>query len=931
MLITSDKSIYNPQLNPQKTNLLNQQLNAFNLKMTPIKRAWAQAVMHYNQTSKQAYINRFVAYPEKDGRRTATGVEYTNRTNEDRYGPYTVIPIEKNKVDSYLREYQTRDYACNTKSIARDEDKFLVQYLQDQVFNTPEFRNANVSAFKDALLKKVGFLRPRLYDLSETQSQVTFSKDKKGNRKINYGTQVKSGKKGLTIEYVDVENVYVDPYAKDNQEVFISTPMTDIELIKLYPMMANYLRFDSSANSLIQFEKDMTDKYVADENSFSRVAKSQEALKNIHNLVKEELKNPDIGISNIKDIAENPDGTVCEYIKPQWLSNYRTGERFSEWYWRPEQIMDFTRNTSKPIPPGASTNLNPQGEGFSFLGESEQSFNMIWDNMYFGAAYNDAGTEYSYRSRTYRVNEYYNLPENRYVLYIDNYVLFDGLMFERVKEFPLQPIYFDKTDGDGLFGRSINDSLYATQIEANERATKGRIAVDISSTNFLQVNTDLLENPNEPIQADILTFIRTKNTITGEQATQPAIQQIGFQNQSLQLSLDMEKKWEGVAEQMFPTTDQINSQLSKEEREGMIRSRAMIPNYFLKLNAEQLSIFAYKVFAAKLLELEYFNSTEMPITLAPSKVRALIIRPNEEDIKMAKKQIMDQLTQVNQAMIQKEVIMLQQDPDFKNQLAQFTQERSKFYAQTIQSEKGQDIAKNQENGAEALQQEANKNLQQDMDGFTSQKAQEKVKPMIDENMYLSIEQLGNYLSQQKLFTFSFKETKEETQRNLSNLLGTLGQLPLSGYTIDYNQFMKEILVAHGFNPDIRMKEVAEPSQLAAMQSTKYTVYLDGQKNPMMADALLETKFGLTAEQLQFNPNSPTLQGLQAVKDIETNSETQLQNAKASAQSQSKLAITAFQKHADSISTAQQQQAEATNQANEDTNPSGNPNFNPMKD
>ncbi len=91
MLITSS-NIFSPKYDPAKVDILCRQMSQINLRMTPIKRRWAQSVMHYNQTSKQAFVHRFVKLPMKSGRRTADGdMGEDYRTAEELKGPYTTL------------------------------------------------------------------------------------------------------------------------------------------------------------------------------------------------------------------------------------------------------------------------------------------------------------------------------------------------------------------------------------------------------------------------------------------------------------------------------------------------------------------------------------------------------------------------------------------------------------------------------------------------------------------------------------------------------------------------------------------------------------------------------------------------------------------------------------------------------------------------
>ena len=484
-------------------------------------------------------------------------------------------------------------------------------------------------------------------------------------------------------------------------------------------------------------------------------------------------------------------------------------------------------------------------------------------------------------------------------------------MLEPFKSCPLQPIYFDHNENDGFFGRSINDHLHAIQIEANEKETLTKLSAEMAMVTFLEVNSDRLESPNDPIEADLLTIIRTKNTQDGENPTGPAIQQVGIQNQGLQVTTELAQKWSALAEQMFPSTSQLNLQMPKEEREYTIRSRALVPDSFLKLNAEQLSKFAYNAFASKLFELRYFDKSELAVEIAPSKVRALVIRADEQQVTLAKQQIGLILQQVYQKQLEQATGSLLQNPNFQKQLEQYKQQQIQSYSQKLNNPEVASQIKNAGDTSK-LQEFLIAQVEKDVETFTKQQASQLVPPIDDENMYISMEDINNILSAEKQFLFSFKETKEEVQKNITNLLSIVAQLPLMGYTFDYNKFAKEIVINHGFNPDVVLKEVGKPSELQGMASSKYTYYFDGQKIPAMTEALLKKTQGIDPEQLRLNPDSPALQNLQAVQDIMTNSAISIQTRKQAQQGQNKLAQEGFKATANSIVDNNQPQLTETN-------------------
>ncbi len=842
MLITSDTKIFKPVYKPELTTKLEQVLTNLNLKMTSNKRRWANAVMNYNLTSRQAFEHRFVAYPSEDGRQTSDGRENDDITGEEEKGSYVCIPIVKAKRDQYRFEFQDREFFCDVKSYAYENAKYLVQGILNESFETSSFRKALDSAFCDALDKQVGYLRPRLYDVKQNLNDVLINQEGKKETRYNRNQPVK---KGLVIEHVDTENVFVDPEAKNPKEIIISTQYTDLELIYLFPQLFDFIDLQIYGEAEIVKQK---------------------------NEVEKEAKN--------------------NKIKPFWLHNWKIGEQFTEWYFKPEMLLDFTRgyqfnsfgSNYKLVGPTDPSSADFTQNGFGLRGNIEY-FNNLWDGLYFGDYYNTLGESWARRNRLFRLNEYYNIAQNRYIMWIDSYVLYDGPMFEPYKELPIATIYFDHNQSNGWFGKSVNDHLHLLQTEANISANLSKQALEMSSVNIVEVDVSRLMQENKPIKAQSLTFVPIRNLDSDQR---PAINQIGFQNQALALYPEQEKKWFNLAEQLMPSTEPIFNQLPKEERDQTIRARSMRPNFFLKYNADQLTDLAYKVFLARLKEMEMAKNSEFIITLSQSRRVGIVVRETENDIIIAKKQVTDILRFQRQQAVLNAQQQLLQDPAFQQQLQRFQLQKQAEFQQLLQNPDVNKTLSSEPKKKNSLLTSQQQLITQEISNYIQQSAEQLVPPAVDENIYLNLEQLGNLQKAQKEFNFSFRKTKDEIQRDITEFLGVISQVPLTAQAINYKTFADTLAIHYGFNPDIIMQDVPPPNELVGLQNSRFTNYIDWQTNFPYGEALAKKVYNIKENDVKFDQNSVSLQAQTAIKQMETAFEAELVNVKSAGQAKNKV-------------------------------------------
>ena len=795
MLVTSDKEIFKPKKDQETVNRLEEILTTFNLRMTPYKHSWATSVMHYNLVSKAAYRTRFELKETEDGRKDAEGYIGDFYTEESIRGPYKVSSMVKKKVDNYFTEYSSREFDCEVKSIGSEKYRPLVKYLQKTSFDEVNFRKANSRAFFDALLKGVGYIRPRLYDITSD------NRESKLPNKIQKINNIKSSKRGFQIEYTDAEDVYFDPSIRDNKEMIISTPMSQLELLSKVPQMEKLIiRNDISRDDCY---KQFSNKKQNDKNNTS--------------------------------------------YNRFYLANYKLGENLSLWYNNTDtSLVDLYKGKTDNKRPHATNN------------PKILTFDAFWDNIYGGSYFSQTGENEFNTGNKYRFNEYYNIAENIYIVWIGDYVLYNGPILEFSDALPVCPIYFDDSAKHGLIGRSVNDHLNALQIDTSQQSTDNKHSMAISSSSLLLLDQSRIDGGDGKLKIDKITPISINTTLQdGTPDNSPIVQQVPLNINGLDLNIKSEMDMIAEAEQLFPNTEPIFAQQQQMDREKTIRARMLRVDNFLKLNALNLSEYAYRVLYAKLVSLLYLQEDDTILSNNADRSINIIVRESLREIIEAKQMVAQMLQEDYELRVQKKAEQLTQDEGFMASIANAAQ------AKASQLSAERDVILSDENiPAEAKNQSAIANaeakiLQNLQNEMLIGSAKEQTEILQDENMYVNLSDLQNIFNMKKDFQFSFLKTKDEQKREIQEFLSVISSIPLAGQAIDYSHLLKEIVVSYGFSPDTVYKEVGTPDQLQSAANTRATIYYDAQRLPSFAQKYAEKGYGIslntTQESIQSNP------------------------------------------------------------------------------
>lgn len=864
--------------NTEISTELVQRRDYLNSKMIPFKKKWANGVMLYNRVSKEALYHRYTAEPDRLGKQTSDGNQ-SSRTGEDREGKYVCSPLIQQKVDQIKEEYCARTFNCTVKSLAHQEHNYLIQYLEDEVFKSTNFEKAHHSAFEDAIVKGTGFLRTRLYDLKEEQEELVWKTNKKGRKTFTTKKSEISTRKGLEAEYVNIEDVIIDPTANDPQECFICSHLDIFEAKRLFPQL-KHLLYDPFSDRLEETEK-----------SFDK--------------------------KKLEKIRENG------YILPEVLPYYKVGEFLVETYKQP----DYYENLKEQGTYSASQYTEPNKgihHGFEEYTENNEwfsgvnnydSFNGVWGDYYFGSKFNSINS-LVYQDK-YLLTEYYCWEgQSRYIIMLGGYIIYDGPMIEPFKEMPITPIYFNFKKGNGILGKSLSDKAYDSIIELNETETKYKVAINMSSAIMLGVDESQLEDSEEPIEVKPLTTISFRNNFNAQNPTRP-IEQIPIQNPGIQLQGTRLNQLKMEIENLYPDLKNITSQLPKEEIEKIYYSRDLKLNLILKTNANQLSEFAHKVFLNKLKELEYFEDEGKPFVLPPSdsqprRQRAIFVKQTEKEIEAVFRQVQTIISSQYEEEVMMNAKKLQQDPQTQQEVMAIQQEGKQKLQQAIQIKMKQD-GELDPNIVSQLE----KGLQQDVlarvESYLMQKAKQMTPMPIDENMYLSYNEILSLKGTADIL-FQFNKTKQEIQKDMAEFVNFVNSNQLTQVSVNMTDVARQLAVAYDINPAVVTPQGLDPLQTLQSVNTKVNVYYDSAKNPTFFDKFNETYYKIS---------SSTMDDMTSVEKMKTEEIIKRESAKVANEGKSSL----LQKSYDQTSQLQMQGLEgnpntAPNDGNTPQEPQG---------
>ena len=770
MLITSDEKIFNPVYNPEFTNKLRGYRDTLVNKMTPIKLEWVRNVLNYNQLSKEAFAYRFTKKNIKGVQQVGQGCD---KTDEELYGqPYFVSEIGKKKVDQFNQDFCARDYTCKVQSTAYPKQVPIIQSLLNNVLDRSNFQVSLQSAFFDATIKKVGYLRSRIYKSTKT----TYLKDSNGNYKDLI-------KQGIQVEYVNVEDVVVDISNPTPNDCFICTPYSASELNGLIPQLKPYL-----------------------EEMYLGMAQTHERDTEIKPIIKERLKYYKLGealvqVYNSPDLIKNIPVTdeIEKEIRDAIGKNYGFGQ----------STFDSISN-SIVILNGSNDNINTYNPMYSYLNNHKYLLNEYfnWETgqyvvfigdyvLYSGAMFGDIidcplGKIYFQHKQqqgwfgtAVNDNVWRNLTEldiminkNRAsieearlkIIQIDNDLLeTDGSSMKVEGGFNYLSVKSTNASGDPRTTNPIQQIPISDPLLASYGAMEQSLLAKIESIypDTANLNAQL---PKEAVQDMIYSRDRLTNSIL-----KTNIHQLSFFAYNLFVSIISSMTLLSVGEIVVYTAG--NSKVGLVIRDKQAD---------LEMAKQQVGVSLRNDYMTKLDGLkEQVRLSDKYKEVAKQTIDKTISDINNENMKV---------------MADNNIIPTEEETAKLNEIAGAKVQDN---LNELETQMAQQLAEKQ--------------------GLV---------PQEDNNWYFTHSILSNMVNVYQDWKFDFSKSKMEQQQSLVQFLSSISQLPLAGHQIDYKTFMEDLCILNGFNPETISREIQTASQIQGSINTRFQYYNDFVKDPI---------------------------------------------------------------------------------------------------
>jgi uncharacterized membrane-anchored protein YjiN (DUF445 family) len=738
----------------QLTAALNIQLSRINESMMPLKKKWAESYMNYNLVTVASYDWRFKQY-EKVGQKKADNKDSKDEfyTKEQKYGKYIVSTLARQKCDQYIQEYTSRDTTVSSKYTQQATSEYLSKKMT-QLFSSSAFNGAKAKAISDAVVKGTGVVRNR----------VRMSKK---NKAIH------------SIEYVDIEDVYIDPCTSHVNEMFISTPYTDLDIIRMLPDLEKYLpNLYQNDPTLVRID-------------------SQKSKK--------------------------------ELLQQQDLHLYRIGERMIDIH----EIYDSNRVMGAAIGKPCLVNISDRWYTPSFLNDI---------NTYYGN-YNKYNGKYRINEYYKLVGKpRYIMYVGQYILldldYIPEGTMEDILCFFYASKLPKDTVFgkslieLIKTDFDylnfvetkikiGIQEATATILMLNDKFLSNEH--KGK-PIELEEITTVHIDTSTL-SPNE----------------SGGGIGMP-IQLLNIVNPNLPVLMNERQSRLNTINLILPSTSQLNAQFDKEQSALAYHSRDSDINHFLLANATSLSQFSHTV-AICIINNLLSQGDNIVQDQKEGNPKLLIVRQTQNEIESAKQMIAELYSQRYMEQVEQLKTKIQESQEFQQKAGELSTNlgqlaQQKYSEAEPEMQKSIPFGAQQEQ-ARNFEQKVNEDTYTEIENLLNQFLQEAItksglKPMNDNNIYMAVDEMLDEIEEkQLLFEFKFDKSKEEIRKNIIDILSIPKIFPTAQLAIKANVLLSAYLATYGMDADDSIDQEAPfgaEAQIAL--SKKQTVYLDPTNSPV---------------------------------------------------------------------------------------------------
>lgn len=750
------------------TNALNVQLGRINESMVPLKKKWAESYMNYNKVTLASYDWRYKEY-ETTGQIKSDNDNPQKEfwTKEQKYGKYIVSTVAKEKCDQYIQEYCSRDTISNSRFNQQDNAEFVSKKMNN-IFGSTQFNEAKNKAISDSVIKGTGFMRNRVYVPRNTIDAESIldrpTRDEKPGRTKHF------------IEHVDIEDVYIDPCSTNINEMFISTPYTDLDVIRMLPELEKYIPnlYQQDALNRIDNSK-RADWIMTQDLPFYKIG---ERMVEIYNMY-ESQKFTGYGAKNMQNIMER-------WYSPQFLNGLNYYFKNTNKYTNRYRINEYYKLVGKP-------------RYIMYIGQyilldldyiPEYTVDDILCRFYSNKLTNDTvfgkslieliDTEFAHLNYLETKIKRITQEASSTLLIVNNKFL--------SAEHKNKPIKLDETTIIGIDSSSLSP---------NESAAG--IGNPIQPINMVNPNLQILMSERAYRMNNINMIIPATYNLTIQQSKEQIMQEYHSRDPDINY---------------FLIQNSINiSKFSNTVARCVIQSLIHQSDDFVQDE----------------------NTESNPKLLIVRQTLNEIAEVKDQLNEIYSKAYLDQIEQLKEKIKQSEEFQAKAG-ELSNQIGGLAQ--SKFSEAEPEMTKSMPFDA-RESKAKEFEQKTNEDIFNEIENLLNQFLQEAIaksglKPIQDNNIYIAVdEMLEEIEDKQLMFEFKFDKSKAEIRKNIIDILSIPKIFPTAQLAIKPNVLLSQYLSTFDMDIDNAIDQEAPSGTEAQLAlSKKQTVYLDPKNSPV---------------------------------------------------------------------------------------------------
>lgn len=437
-----------------------------------------------------------------------------------------------------------------------------------------------------------------------------------------------------------------------------------------------------------------------------------------------------------------------------------------------------------------------------------------------------------------RVLEYYNIIDRKYKVIVGDELIYDDIMIEPFDHHPLVLFRYRDSPTPEWNSDSLASDLLNYELKLNDLENQIYKGYKASLVNIIEIREEKLQNPNEQIDLETITVIRSKipsNSDGDFPADADLLKQNPIQINGLQLSNDMFNRIVSLIEKRFPDVQTLNSQMPRELIQEVLYTSHLELNTILQTNQISYSALARKLLISNMFFDYYNNNNGFVGELKDTKDKyAVYFVFSEEEVEPKKVQLNKLVDQMNRALQEDAKTSLLKNPEFIAKL----EETQAIAIKQLQEFNDKKNSENLVADEEAIKKASETYLKAIRDRMIAEQSVLAVQPI--DTSKIIIVPIDNYMDlkdNKNLIKINYDETPKETMNKLIRAGDLVKQFNLP-YNFEEETIMGMISYASGFDKNIYQRyELSQTAQVRRQEQIRLNTLI--QDSPVAESAIFD--------------------------------------------------------------------------------------------